>query len=117
MNTPNPWPWPVNGYAPGDYMCKCRSCGCTFQADKRAWNCLECAVHLLVSLDEEKEAPETEFEKWWRLPSEKHRGRSSTAGTIQTNGDFVMSLWSNPVMKEYAEEIFNAGVLIHKEPD
>lgn len=36
--------WPLFGYAPGDYMCKCVVCDQTFVGDKRAVNCLECAV-------------------------------------------------------------------------
>lgn len=55
------------------------------------------------------------FNKWWDLPNEKHKGRSFTEGTIETNGDFVMSIWSNPAMREYAEEIFNAGAQAQKE--
>src|SRR5690242_15515857 len=40
-----PSAWPLQGYAPGAYMGKCRDCGeehCDL--DKRAWRCLECAV-------------------------------------------------------------------------
>lgn len=37
-------PWPLFGYAPGDYMCTCVGCGNCFGGDKRAVNCLECAA-------------------------------------------------------------------------
>lgn len=39
-----PKPWPLGGYAPGDYVCKCLSCDRQFSGDKRATSCLECAV-------------------------------------------------------------------------
>jgi hypothetical protein len=36
--------WPLCGYAPGHYFCRCAHCGKQFQGDKRALSCLECAV-------------------------------------------------------------------------
>jgi hypothetical protein len=37
-------PWPLGGYAPGNYTCKCVRCGNQFEGDKRAYECLECAA-------------------------------------------------------------------------
>ena len=37
-------PWPLYGYAPGGYMCRCLSCSKEFTGDKRALHCLECAA-------------------------------------------------------------------------
>jgi hypothetical protein len=37
-------PWPLFGYAPGGYMCRCADCGKQFDGDKRAVQCLECAA-------------------------------------------------------------------------
>jgi len=37
-------PWPLVGYAPGNYSCVCGSCQKEFVGDKRAWQCLECAA-------------------------------------------------------------------------
>lgn len=37
-------PWPLGGFAPGNYTCKCVRCEAAFVGDKRASNCLECAV-------------------------------------------------------------------------
>lgn len=37
-------PWPLSGYAPGDYQCKCAICKEMFIGDKRAVMCLECAA-------------------------------------------------------------------------
>jgi hypothetical protein len=31
------------GWAPGDYTCRCRTCGEGFTGDKRAWCCADCA--------------------------------------------------------------------------
>lgn len=36
--------WPLCGYAPGNYTGECLDCGRQFQGDKRANQCLECAV-------------------------------------------------------------------------
>lgn len=41
--------WPVGGYAPGDYSCLCLSCKASFIGDKRASQCLPCAVVALRS--------------------------------------------------------------------
>lgn len=38
--------WPLAGYAPGNYSSKCVECGNVFVGDKRAVQCLECAVRL-----------------------------------------------------------------------
>lgn len=37
-------PWPLAGYVPGNYACKCIDCGKQFDGDKRAIRCLECAA-------------------------------------------------------------------------
>lgn len=38
-------PWPLNGYAPGNYMNKCQVCGTTMSGvDKLCFVCLECAA-------------------------------------------------------------------------
>lgn len=47
MTTPQAGPldaWPLHGYAPGNYSCKCHECTKEFIGDKRAYTCLECAV-------------------------------------------------------------------------
>jgi len=36
--------YPIGGYAPGNYLCKCAICGCTFKGDKRSVECEPCAV-------------------------------------------------------------------------
>lgn len=36
--------WPLGGFAPGGYFCKCQTCSKGFHGDKRSWACLECAV-------------------------------------------------------------------------
>lgn len=43
--------WPLGGYAPGHYMNTCRDCGDTvFNVDKRASQCLACAITMLKKL-------------------------------------------------------------------
>lgn len=37
-------PFRLYGFATGDYMCKCMTCGETFIGDKRAVTCLPCAA-------------------------------------------------------------------------
>lgn len=34
------------GWAPGEYVCKCRKCDCEFIGDKRATMCADCAYTL-----------------------------------------------------------------------
>lgn len=36
--------YPIGGYAPGNYHCKCCDCGNGFIGDKRAVQCEPCAV-------------------------------------------------------------------------
>lgn len=36
--------WPLRGYAPGRYICRCKSCEKHFEGDKRAMQCLPCAL-------------------------------------------------------------------------
>lgn len=36
--------FPLLGYAPGEYWCKCASCGGRFDGAKHASQCLDCAV-------------------------------------------------------------------------
>jgi hypothetical protein len=37
--------WPLIGYAPGNYFCKCHICDEQFEGDKRAFHCLPCALN------------------------------------------------------------------------
>lgn len=37
----------IGAFAPGNYLCKCIACGETFGGDKRALNCLNCAIDAL----------------------------------------------------------------------
>ena len=36
--------WPLGSYAPGNYCCNCISCKREFTGDKRAIQCLDCAI-------------------------------------------------------------------------
>lgn len=43
-------PYPFNGYAPGNYMNKCSSCGTMMgRVDKLCFVCLECAIKGAIS--------------------------------------------------------------------
>lgn len=43
-------PYPFNGYAPGNYMNKCSSCGTMMErVDKLCFVCLECAIKGAIS--------------------------------------------------------------------
>lgn len=37
--------YPIGGFAPGMYMCKCSNCGDEFFGDKRAVQCEPCAIN------------------------------------------------------------------------
>ncbi len=39
--------WPVGGFAPGGYICKCHVCEREFIGEKRAHSCLPCAIEAL----------------------------------------------------------------------
>ncbi len=39
----------IGGYANGDYVCECRECERSFIGDKRASQCLPCAVKALAA--------------------------------------------------------------------
>lgn len=60
--------WPLNGYAPGKYSCKCYQCGEDFIGAKRAIQCLECAVkrakHALTAAEQAEPAPAAEPFCW-----------------------------------------------------
>lgn len=38
--------YPIGGYAPGNYTCKCTTCGERFMGDKRAVQCEPCAIKM-----------------------------------------------------------------------
>jgi hypothetical protein len=42
--------YPIGGYAPGNYTCKCCICSCNFQGDKRAVQCEPCAEKAVGNL-------------------------------------------------------------------
>lgn len=54
--------WPLGGYAPGDYFCRCIHCAVEFTGDKRALQCLPCAVNSLKRRAEAAEARVTKLE-------------------------------------------------------
>jgi len=39
--------YPIGGFAPGDYMCKCVTCKEQFHGDKRATQCEPCAIEMV----------------------------------------------------------------------
>lgn len=38
--------YPIMGFAPGNYWCKCSTCHGEFSGDKRSAQCLHCAINL-----------------------------------------------------------------------
>ena len=48
-----PRKYPIGGYAPGNYHCNCVTCKTMFQGDKRAVQCLSCALETAESLGAE----------------------------------------------------------------
>jgi len=47
--------YPIAGYAPGHYYCRCSVCGEQFQGDKRAVTCEPCAVQLTDEFESDME--------------------------------------------------------------
>jgi hypothetical protein len=39
--------YPIGGFAPGDYMCKCVTCKEKFYGDKRATQCEPCTIEMV----------------------------------------------------------------------
>jgi hypothetical protein len=59
--------YPIGGFAPGNYLNKCRSCGIRFAGDKRANQCEPCAIKEMEQdfpLDE-KETTLDGSNKYW----------------------------------------------------
>jgi hypothetical protein len=40
--------FPIGGFAPGNYSCKCFQCSKSFRGDKRAVMCLQCALKGII---------------------------------------------------------------------
>jgi hypothetical protein len=56
-------PWPLGAYAPGGYHCRCVRCEVVFEGDKRAMNCLPCALQGIRSALTSRDARIAELEK------------------------------------------------------
>lgn len=61
-----PKPWPLVGYAPGNYMCTCTDCDTAFIGDKRAYRCLTCAASKANAAFTAASLPPVEGEKTWQ---------------------------------------------------
>jgi len=55
--------YPIGGYAPGSYSCKCVNCETRFIGDKRAVQCEACAMK---SLEWTRESCECKSSSWDR---------------------------------------------------
>jgi len=56
----------IGAWAPGDYLCKCQ-CGVTFSGDKRAVQCLPCAVAALAAEKARPDLPVVTVPEGWAL--------------------------------------------------
>lgn len=59
--------YPIGGYAPGNYSCRCANCKTAFMGDKMAVQCEPCAEKMISeqsSNEEQKEAIPEFFTKW-----------------------------------------------------
>ncbi len=54
----------VRGWAPGSYTSKCGGCGREFEGDKRAYECLPCAVKGLEETAAEFHSALREINRW-----------------------------------------------------
>ena len=80
--------YPVGGFAPGNYTCKCVSCKENFMGDKRAVQCEDCA--------------EKENKPYWKSLKEKYE--------IPLNGE----LMDEEVFKWYEKDREQTNYLIEK---
>lgn len=62
----------IGAFAPGNYQSKCSACGGTFGGDKRALNCLNCAIDAILAAlpGPSKSAESGEREGWVLVPRE-----------------------------------------------
>jgi len=61
VKEPQPEPkYPIGGYAPGHYTCRCANCKIEFMGDKRAVQCEPCAVK---TMSQPTEQPAKPFDK------------------------------------------------------
>lgn len=84
--------WPLGGYAPGGYMNKCFDCGESFDGDKRAIQCLPCAVKAtkrkLIARARLATPPPEHLvsggeEPWASIPTGKRFGRRLTEDAVE----------------------------------
>lgn len=78
-----PKPWPLFGYAPGNYHCKCFTCEKVFEGDKRASRCLECAASTANAAWNRRATPAVRDGLVERTPL-KHALRAYAAASIGT---------------------------------
>jgi len=64
-----PEKYPIGGYAPGSYMCRCANCKKNFMGDKRSVQCLGCANKMMKedSLSQAIKTPEQAKEFMYQL--------------------------------------------------
>ncbi len=53
----------IGAWAPGNYICKCSACDRTFEGDKRAMNCLPCAIQALQAAYERQVQLREQFQE------------------------------------------------------
>lgn len=68
--------YPIGGYAPGNYQCKCCRCGAEFIGDKRAVECEPCALISKELFDaltpaEQEAVVKNNIETWNKMVKEK----------------------------------------------
>jgi hypothetical protein len=45
------------GFVPGNYFCRCSTCGGEFEGDKRAWACESCATFKAAAMNASASEP------------------------------------------------------------
>lgn len=97
-------PYPFNGYAPGNYMNKCRPCGKMMErVDKLCFVCLECAIkssfieistleQTIVDYDKQVLELEGEIERLKLIIAFAHQSGWSGA---QTGNYTIMKSWED----------------------
>lgn len=90
--------YPIGGYAPGNYTCKCVTCEETFQGDKRAVQCEPCAVK----------------EQEWISPMQKFTKKNNIIDAwLEKNGDPIIE----KKVEEEAEELMLENAAERLYPD
>jgi hypothetical protein len=94
--------YPIGGYAPGNYTCKCINCNKKFIGDKRAVQCEPCAIEMMQ--EEAKERAKNYMSLKGALEPEQ-----KTVNLKQQNLNFQKQVMNPYYSHEYGYTVYEKG--------